>query len=114
MLTILCVPQSGPILRTISSSVVAIPLAQPLPLSHLPHLMQPSATISGVPITTPSAPSAMALAMSYAVRIPPEAIRVTWSRMPSSQRNLWTLGMAYSMGIAMFFFAISGAAPVPP
>jgi hypothetical protein len=67
-----------------------------------------------MPMTTPSAPSATAFAMSYGVRTPPEAINVTSSRMPSLTRNWWTFGMAYSMGMAMFFLAISGAAPVPP
>jgi len=36
------------------------------------------------------------------------------SRMPSLERKRCTRGIASSMGMAMFFFAISGAAPVPP
>ena len=67
-----------------------------------------------MPRTQPSAPSAIALAMSSAVLTPPLAMRVTLSRTPSFCRNLWTLGIASSIGMAMFFFAISGAAPVPP
>ena len=39
---------------------------------------------------------------------------MTLSRIPSLTRKLWTFGIAYSIGIAMFFFAMSGAAPVPP
>ncbi len=39
-------------------------------------------------MTTPSAPRAMALAMSWAVRMPPLAMSVTLSRMPSSARKL--------------------------
>jgi len=55
---------------------------------------------------------AMALAMSKAVRTPPLAIRVTLFRIPPP-RGPVHLGSRYSMGMAMFFLAISGAAPVP-
>jgi len=91
-----------------------MPRGQPRPLSQLPQRVHSRATISAVPITTPSAPRAMALATSQAVRRPPEATRVILSRTPSSTRKLCTLGMAYSTGMAMFFLAMSGAAPVPP
>ena len=71
-----------------SGSVVAIPRGHPRPLSHRLHRTHPSATNSAVPITTPSAPRAMALATSWAERIPPLAISVTLSRTPSSSKEI--------------------------
>ena len=50
-----------------------MPRGQPRPLSQLAQRTHPMATISAVPMTTPSAPKAMALAMSMAVRMPPLA-----------------------------------------
>ena len=99
-----------------SMSVVVSPQGQPRPdgpPSQLAHLVQPMPTKSVVPRTHPSAPRAIALAMSSAVLTPPLAISVTLSLTPSFCRNLWTLGIASSIGMAMFFLAISGAAPVP-
>jgi hypothetical protein len=109
-----CVAQSRLISIINSGSVLAMPRGQPRPLSQHAQRTQPSATISAVPMTTPSAPSAMAFITSQAVRAPPLTIKVTPSRMPSATRNLCTLAMAYSSGMAMFFLAMSGAAPVPP
>ena len=114
MLYTLMDPQSESVMVCSSGSVVAMPLGHPRPLSQLPHRTHPIATRSDVPMTAPSAPSAMAFATSIAVLRPPLAMSVTLSRMPSLIRNLCTFGTAYSIGIAMFFFAISGAAPVPP
>jgi len=45
-----------------------------------------------LPRHTPSAPRAMAFAMSWADRIPPLALIVILSRIPSSERNLCNLG----------------------
>ena len=59
-----------------SGSVVAMPRGQPRPLSQQAQRTQPSAIISAVPMTTPSAPRAMALRASYAVRMPPEHMSV--------------------------------------
>jgi len=109
-----CVAHSKLISIISSGSVLAMPRGQPRPLSQQAQRTQPKATMSAVPMTTPSAPSATAFITSSAVRKPPLTIKVTESRMPSATRNLCTFAMAYSMGIAMFFLAMSGAAPVPP
>jgi len=63
-LMIRCVPHSRSTSCESSASVVAMPRGQPRPLSQREHRMQPSATSSEVPTTTPSAPSAIAFAMS--------------------------------------------------
>src|SRR3989339_2141399 len=102
MLYILFAPQEESVMAWSSGSVVAIPRGQPLPLSQLPHLTHPIATRSAVPMTAQSAPRVMAFATSIAVLSPPLATSVTWSLMPSLMRNLCTLGIAYSIGIAMF------------
>ena len=55
-----CVAHSRLICIISSGSVVAMPRGQPRPLSQQAQRTQPRATISAVPITTPSAPRAMA------------------------------------------------------
>src|SRR2546425_10083550 len=114
MFEIRCAPHSGWMSWLSSGSVGVVPHGQPRPDSQFPQRTQPTAMSSAVPRMTPSAPRAIAFAASHAVRIPPLAIRMTSSRIPSFSRNLWTFGTANSIGIAMFFFEMSGAAPVPP
>ena len=87
ILMIRCAPHSGSMRRLSSGSVVVIPTWQPLPRSQLPQCVQPTATASAVPITHPSAPNAIAFATSYAVLMPPLAIKVTSSLTPSSTGN---------------------------
>ena len=58
------VPHSTVIMSDSSGSVVAMPRAQPRPLSQLWQRRHSRATMSAVPIYTPSAPRAMALATS--------------------------------------------------